>query len=82
LLEELGLDKDLEGKIESPIMHFQFHDDRRIADFSNQPIATNFMKLAENTEKKKWLQKCLLVGLPIFQYVQFKKLGYIVGSIL
>lgn len=83
LLEKLSVEENEEsGDIKSPVMNFRFHDQHREIDFSDQPFVRNFQKLARDARKKKWLKECLSLGLPIFQYIPFGKLGHEVSNVL
>ena len=68
--------------IRSPIMNFQFYDKEKRVDFSEQSLVKNFSMFVKNPKKKKWLQECLSLGLPIFPYIPFDKLGFEVKNIL
>jgi len=83
LLEKLDTETKT-GRIEikSPIMNLKFYDAKRKIDFSDEPFAKNFLAFKKDPKRRKWLQKCLLVGLPIFPYIPFDKLGFEVKNIL
>jgi hypothetical protein len=68
--------------VKSPIMNFQFVRNNEKTDFSDEPFVKDFLSYKNVPEKRKWLQKCLLQGLPIFTYISFDKLGFEVRNIL
>ena len=74
--------KEIQENIPSPIMNFQFHHEGEITDFSNQPFVKSFLAFKKDEKKRKWLQKCLLLGFPIFLNIPFDKLGFEVKNIL
>jgi len=84
LLEKLNINDNAKKqvKIRSPIMNFQFYDKKRKIDFSDQSLVKNFYMFMKNPKKKKWLQKCLSLGLPTFPYIPFDKLGFKAKNIL
>jgi hypothetical protein len=63
-------------------MNFQFVRNNEKTDFSDEPFVKDFLSYKNVPEKRKWLQKCLLQGLPIFTYISFDKLGFEVRNIL
>jgi len=82
LSEKLGANEKMKDQIQSPIMNFQFSDGNKTIDFSGEPIVENFFKFRKDRRKRKWLQKCLLLGLPIFSNIPLEKLGFEVTNIL
>jgi len=84
LLEKLGDGEKSEAQanIQSPILNFQFYDGQRRIDFSDEPLVKNFSVFKKDPKKRKWLQKCLLLGFPIFLNIPFDKLGFEVKNIL
>jgi len=79
LKEKLGA--TAKAEVKSPVMNFRFDKDNERMDFSKEPFVTEFLSFKENVEKRKWLQKCLLLGLPVFHNIPFVKLGFEVKSI-
>ena len=63
-------------------MNLKFYDAKREIDFSDEPFVENFLAFKKDPKKKRWLHKCLLVGLPKFPDIPFDKLGFEVENIL
>lgn len=65
-----------------PIFNFKFVLNGQIHDLSGTALVQGFMKFLSGSSKKKWLQKCLETGIPIYFIIPFDKLGFKYSTIL
>lgn len=65
-------------KPKSPILNFKLFG----VDFSDDPFVKDFMTYLKDVNKRKWLNQCLALGLPIFPSIPFSCLGFKVENIL
>lgn len=85
LMEELNVlypQTNTEKLQNDPIFNFKFVVDGRVRDFTNIPLIKGFMKFLKDPSKRRWLQKCLETGIPIYSIIPFDKLGFTYSSIL
>ena len=83
LLDKLGIDEKSDTiPIASPVFNFVFQTENRKIDFSDSKLVKNFMTFLNEPKKKKWLNNCLSLGLPIFPNIPFDKLGFEKTNIL
>ena len=81
LIGKLELGKNDKSSICSPVLNFRFFV-VSVEDFSAEPLVENFLRFRTETKKRKWLQNCLSLGLPLFPNIPFGKLGFEVKNIL
>lgn len=76
LIDKLEINDDLSKTPNKlPILNFIFNHNNNEVDFSNEALVKNFLTFLSKPKKKKWLSKCLSLGLPIFPNIPFEKLG-------